>query len=71
LESISCMLKSDFGSDNAASISSMLKSNFAPGDGGSASHNAKSSVGSRFRNGNSRMPTPNGCSERMGHFGRD
>jgi hypothetical protein len=65
------MLKSDFGSDNAVSISSMLKSDFASGDGGSTSCNAKSSVGFRFRNSNSRMLIPNGCSERMGHFGRD
>jgi hypothetical protein len=54
-----------------ASISGMLKSDFALGDGRSASCNAKSSIGSRFRNGNSRMPTLNECSERMGHFGRD
>jgi hypothetical protein len=71
LESISYMLKLDFGLGNAASISGMPKSDFAPGDRGSTSCNAKSSVGSRFRNGNSRMLTLNGCSERMGHFGRD
>ena len=65
------MLKSNFCSDNAASISGMPKSDFAPGDGGSATCNAKLSIGSRIRKGNSRMPTPNGCSEGMGYFGRD